>query len=142
MRIQKIVIRFSLMLAGLFLLTHAVLPHTHHDGIVCFAHDYCHCSDHSTDQPEHQGHHEHNGINDCDLKDKIVRQSDSDDAQNTYQFQDFLSLCCIGYHLCGSHLEPPEQSVFFRQKPYLIFYTSPCVASVKSLRAPPFSLLG
>ena len=131
--------RFALLLAGMFLLSHAVLPHTHHDGIVCFAHDYCHCSDNCTDQVEHHEHHNSDG---CDLKDKIVRHSDSDDIENSYQIQDFLSLCCLGYHLCGLHLDPPDVSIYVRQKPYLIFYTSPCVSSVKSLRAPPVSLLG
>lgn len=140
MRIKKIIIRFSLLLAGCFLLMHAVLPHTHHDGIVCFAHDYCHCDDHATDQVEHNGHHHTN--DGCDLKNSIVRQSDSDDSQNTNHSLDFISLCTLGYHLCGSHLDPPELDIHIRLKPYLISYTSPCVTSAIGLRAPPAFLLG
>lgn len=140
MRIKNTTIRFALLLAGIFLLAHAVLPHSHHDGIVCFAHDYCHCDDHTTDQVEHNGHHHSN--DGCDLKDNIVRQSDSDDAQKTLHFQDFVSLCSLGYHLCGSHLDPPELETYIRQKPYLISYTSPCLVSTIGLRAPPVFLLG
>lgn len=148
MGIKNFIIRFTLLLAGLFLLTHAVLPHTHHDGIVCFAHDFCHCSDDCTDQvehSEHQGHHEkhkHHSHDNCDLKDKVIRQIDSEKMQNIYQYEDFLSLCCIGYHLCGSHLEPPKLSTHVRQKPYLNYYNSPYLASPKALRAPPYILLG
>lgn len=145
---KNFIIRFTLLLAGFFLLTHAVLPHTHHDGIVCFAHDFCHCTDHCTDQSEHnegqdhnEGHKHHNGDN-CDLKDNVIRQTDSEETQNSYQYKDFLSLCCIGYHLCGSHLEPPKLTTYVRQKPYLYTYISPCVASTKVLRAPPSTLLG
>lgn len=145
---KNFIIRFTLLLAGLFLLTHAVLPHTHHDGIVCFAHDFCHCTDHCTDQSEHneeQKHHEehkHHNHDNCDLKDNVIRQIDSEETQNSYQYKDLLSLCCIGYHLCASHLEPPKLAIHVRQKPYLYTYTSPCLASAKALRAPPFSLLG
>ena len=143
MCIKKFTIRFSLLLAGFFLLAHAVLPHTHHDGIICFTEDItCHCDDHSTDlshQATHHGHHDSDG---CDLKDNVLRQADSDDPAPTILTFDFLSLCHLGYHLSGSHLDPPEIESWLRHKPYLETYTSPCVASVKSLRAPPFSFFG
>lgn len=142
MRIKKIIIQFSLLLAGIFLLAHAVLPHTHHDGIICFTKSVCHCDDHSTDLSHQATHHEHHNSDDCDLKQNVIRQADLDETID-FTFQvDLLSLCCLGYHLCGSHLDPPDIEQRVQLKPYLESYTSPCVVSVKSLRAPPVSFFG
>ena len=106
------------MLAGLFLLTHAVLPHTHHDGIICFSHSVCHCDDHSTDLSHQATHHEHHDSDDCDLKQSIMRQGNSDDNTQFSFAADFLLLCCLGYHFSASHLDPPDIEQRIQTKPY------------------------
>ena len=65
---------FFLVLANIILLAHAVIPHHHHKGEVCFI--YSHCQN-DCDEQNHQtteNNHEHDGKNDfqCCVLDQFV----------------------------------------------------------------------
>lgn len=146
MRLKQIITLTLLISANIFLLAHSVLPHSHHDGIVCFslaelAHQH-HCSDQHNDvgcccEHNKDGHH-HANSEDCDLKDIVLRQQD-DAHEDILPCANCLSLAYILYSLNEFYLEAPQFGERFREKPYLENYTPPFVGSIKSLRAPPAS---
>lgn len=135
-------------MANIFMLVHAVLPHAHHDGIICFsleelAHQN-HCSDqhHGLDcctHSESKNHH-HETSENCDLKDVVMRQADTHDE--IVPCADCLSLLYTFYTLNEFYLEEPQFGERFRQKPYSETYLPPFVGTISSLRAPPSYFLG
>lgn len=134
------------MLANIFFLAHAVLPHSHHDGIVCFSVESetqdCNCChthddlDQCCSQHESKNHHHHDHSEDCDLKKAVFRQADNL-HEDIVPCADCLSLLYAIYSLNEFYTDAAEFGQWLEQKPYLITYTPPFVGSIRSLRAPP-----
>ncbi|PXV63773.1 hypothetical protein CLV62_11222 [Dysgonomonas alginatilytica] len=128
------------MLACIFLQVHIILPHFHHDGIVCITKegntDCLKC--HSSVDHKHAKDHCSDTLDKCDLKQIVMRQYDSND-DNSLHSMDLLSVYCLIYPLSNLHLEFPYYSTDWKQIPYFDNYTSPFTGSIKSLRAPPVS---
>ena len=137
-----------LLLANMFLLAHVVVPHAHHNGIVCFSlsellhqnecpdshDDICDCScDHGK-----ESHHHHSLPDDCDLKDIVLRQ-DNDQHTEIVPCADCQTLLYCIYSLNDLYLLAPEYGQRFVEKPYVITYISPYVGTTFGLRAPPVS---
>jgi len=149
MRLKQIITLTLLIFANILLLAHSVLPHSHHDGIVCFSIEEIrhqqHCSDHHDDVGcccEHgkNGHH-HSNSEDCDLKEIVLRQQDTTHDE-ILPCANCLSLAYTLYYLNEFYFEAPQFGERLRQKPYLENYIPPFVGSLKSLRAPPVSYFG
>lgn len=148
MRVKQRITFALLLLANIFLLAHSVLPHSHHDGIVCFSLEelkhQTHCSGHYYDMDEccHNEHsektHHHATHEDCDLK-EIVLRNDNGFHDDLIPCENCLSLFYTLYTLNEFYLEAPEFGKQLQLKPYLENYTPPFVGSIKSLRAPPAS---
>lgn len=149
MRVKQILILALLLSANIFLLAHSVLPHSHHDGIVCFSlNELKHqqtCSDHHDDTGEccccgrhSQQEHHHSNSEDCDLKEIVIRNND-DIHNDLIPCGHCLSLLFSIYSLNEFFMEMPQFGLIQEQKPYLNSYISPYVGSVKNLRAPPLS---
>jgi len=135
-------------MANIFMLVHASLPHSHHDGIVCFstekvAHHDCAGQHGNSDCCTHNGnekHHHHDTTDNCDLRDVVMRQGDS--HEDIILCANCLSLMYIYYTLNEFYLEEPQFGERLQQKPYLDTYISPFVGTIASLRAPPAYFLG
>lgn len=144
---KKIIIQICLMLACVFLQVHIILPHFHHDGIVCITKggntDCLRCHSASEDH-NHAEQHCSDTLDKCDLKQIVMRQYDSENDMNSLHSIDLLSVYCLIYPLSNFHLEFPYSTLFgLREIPYSDNYTSPFTGSIQSLRAPPvFSFLG
>lgn len=146
MRVKRLAALTLLLLANMFLLVHAVLPHSHHDGVVCFSLSELlhqnHCSDAHDDIGncccEHEEHSQHHHANseDCDLK-EIVLRHDNTTHEDILPCPDCLSLLYSIYSLNDLYLLAPQFGQRLEIKPYLITYISPYVGTIKSLRAPP-----
>lgn len=147
MGVKRYITLVILLLANMVLLAHAILPHTHHDGVVCFSledikdqhscskfKDISDCCDgHETAQ---SSHHHHNS-EDCDLRDVIIRQDTN--HEEIIPCEACLSLLYDIYSLNELFLVAPEYEERLAYKPYLISYISPYVGSTIGLRAPPVS---
>lgn len=130
------------MLACVLLQAHIILPHFHHDGIVCITKegntDCLRC--HSVQDHNHAKSHCSDTLDACDIKQIVIRQNDLNDDLNTSNPVNFLSLYCLIYPLSNLHLEFPDSDTAQNLVPYTDTYTSPFTGSIKSLRAPPSSL--
>ncbi len=149
-KVKKQLTLIVLLLANIFLLAHGVLPHSHHDGIVCFSleellhqHHYsdihkntsdCCCSHEEADKT----HHHDASHEDCDLKDVIVRQN-NDTHEDILPCPTCLSLMYVIYLPNQFSFTLPQFGQWLEEKPYINNYTSPFTGSVRSLRAPPVS---
>ena len=144
MKYQRLIALTLMLFANIFILVHATLPHTHHDGIVCFSIEDIthHCSEESNNIEdccqcqEKENHHSHS-YDDCDLKSFLLRQSDIHDE--IIPCEDCLLLF---YHLDilqELYLDTFKFGERFREKPYINGYITPYVGSIRSLRAPPMS---
>lgn len=147
MRLKQIITVILLIFANTFLLAHTVLPHSHHDGIICFSLDELKHQNHCSDQHDDIGScccehdkktHHHANSGDCDLKDIILRQQDNG-HKDILPCANCLSLAYTLYTLNEFFLETPEFGERLKLKPYLENYTPPFVGSIRSLRAPPVS---
>lgn len=149
MRPKQLLTLTLLLLANFFLLAHAVLPHSHHDGIVCFSLEEMAHQNHCDDcQQEDIGdcccnhhektHHHHANSEDCDLKEIVLRQN-SDLHEEILPCANCLSLLYTLYVLNELYSEAPEYGQRLQLKPYLETYIPPYVGSIKGLRAPPVS---
>ena len=126
------------------MLVHAVVPHSHHDGIICFSleeladrkqtSDQYSDSDCCTDNKK--THHHPKTIDSCDLKDVVMRQN-NDSHEEMVPCADCLSLFFIFYTLNEFCLEKPLFEEALPQRPYIENYTSPLVGFISGLRAPP-----
>jgi hypothetical protein len=147
MRQNQQIILIILFFANIFLLAHAVLPHSHHDGVVCFSlEELAHqrdCSNQHNDmgscdcQQDNKGHH-HTNFENCDLKNTVLCQQDSTHKKILLCIN-CLSLAYSLYSLNEFYLEAPQFGERFRHKTYSENYTTPFVGSTKNLRAPPVS---
>ncbi|MDU1890661.1 MAG: hypothetical protein E6767_08225 [Dysgonomonas sp.] len=148
MRPKQLFTLTLLLFANFFLLAHAVLPHSHHDGIVCFSLEeiahHGHCTDcHHSDIADYgcshhaENHHQHS-LDDCNLKDLVLRQS-NDTHDDILPCANCLSLLYTIYSLNDLYFEAPEFGQWLQLKPYLETYIPPYLGSTRSLRAPPVS---
>lgn len=141
MNTKKIIIQICLMLACVLLQAHIILPHFHHDGIVCITQegntDCLTC--HSAQDHNHPKNHCSDTLDACDIKQIVIRQNDLDDELNNTYPINLLSLYCLVYPLSNLYLEFPDSGTERNQIPYTETYTSPFRGSIKSLRAPPSS---
>lgn len=130
------------MLACTLLQAHIILPHFHHDGIVCITQegntDCLRC--HSTEDHNHAKNHCSDTLDNCDIKQIVVRQNDLNEELSSIYSINLLSLYCLIYPLNNLHLEFPDSSTDWDYIPYTNTYTSHFPGSIKSLRAPPSSL--
>lgn len=147
MRVKKFVALIMMIFANIFILAHAALPHSHHDGTVCFSLEKvspqnsisdCDSDSGSCCTQNHVKHHHHKNAENCDLKQIVLRQS-NDTHEDMLPCDHCLSLLYVLYPLNELYLEAPEFGLFLIEKPYLETYIPPFVGSVRSLRAPPFS---
>lgn len=147
MRPKRLIALTLLMLANIFLLAHVVLPHSHHDGVVCFSleemvHQH-HCSHNHVDACDcnchhAENHHHHGDSEDCNLKEIVIRQ-DNNSHHEILPCATCLSLLYTIYSLNDLYLVVPEYGHRLVQKPYLITYIPPYVGTISGLRAPPAS---
>lgn len=136
-----------ILMANIFMLAHAVVPHSHHDGIICFSleelahrkqasaqyNELSDCCAHDT-----RSHHHPKTVDSCDLKDVLIRQND-DSHHEIVPCADCLSLLFTFYTLNEFCLEKPLLEEALPPKPYIENYTSPLVGLISGLRAPPVS---
>ncbi|GHV14030.1 hypothetical protein FACS1894169_02180 [Bacteroidia bacterium] len=133
-------------MANIFMLAHAVVPHSHHDGIICFSlQELAHQKQSSSQQNESdccthnaKSHHHPRTIDGCDLKDVVMRQND-DVHDEIVPCANCLSLLFTFYTLNEFCLETPLLEEILPQRPYIENYTSPLVGLISGLRAPPAS---
>lgn len=148
MKLRKQITLTLLIFANIFLLAHTVLPHAHHDGIVCFSlveqQDQCDCGENHGDvdscccgHDKHAHNHNHNA-EDCDLK-NIVLRHDNAVHDDFIPCDHCLSLLYNIYSLNDLFSVEPECGRQIEYKPYLITYIPPFVGTNSSLRAPPVS---
>lgn len=90
------------------------------------------CTDNS------KSHHYPKTIDNCDLKDVIVRQN-VDSHEEILPCADCLSLFFTYYTLNEFYLEKPPFEEILPPKPYIDNYSSPLVGLISGLRAPPVS---
>lgn len=87
--IKRITVVAILMLANLILLAHAVVPHHHHNKLICFKYSHCTHDDLNDEHGKNQDGHRHDGENnhdDCVLKEPVgvlSNQSRSDFTLNS-----------------------------------------------------------
>lgn len=146
MRVKRSFILTLLLLANMFLLVHAILPHSHHDGIICFplfelTHQD-HCSESHSDMAccghKKDSHHHHANSEDCILKEILLRQ-DNNVHEDIIPCAGCLSLLYSIYSLNDLFLLAPQYGEWLDIKPYIITYIPPYVGSIIGLRAPPTS---
>lgn len=154
MRVKRFIAILLMTLANVFILVHAVVPHFHHDGIVCFDSttrptcntynidfgDSCCCMEIATEDAHH-GHLEH-----CNLSQIVERNGDPTDDSIIVKPTVTTDLICVCALHCYSLLSLVDLTSFTLEeyKPYLNTYNLPYVGSTFGLRAPPapaFSLL-
>lgn len=151
MKVKRFMTLTFLMLASVLLLVHAVLPHFHHDSVVCFTPQKVSSYTSSPDSERevfkfccnasHKvNHHHHDEVNldDCDLKDIVVRQDNSQDS-DLIQSVNLLSAFYTIYALHTFYLETPDFGLLFQEKPYLNNYSTLLLDLTFSLRGPPAS---
>lgn len=147
MKIKRFITLGLLFLANMFLLAHSVLPHIHHDGVVCFSlkeitHQHHRSESHADTcdcccEHNKENSHHHDNAEDCDLKEIVMRQDTSD--EEIIPCKSCLALLYTVYSLNDLFLVEPEYEARLPYKPYLTSYISPYVGSTQSLRAPPTS---
>lgn len=137
--------------ANIFILAHAVVPHYHHDGIVCFdSQKESKCTSfHIYDEGEEcccvnelaDSHHTH--LENCDLSQTVERNGDP--SEDSISLSPYLSslLVCISTFQCYDLLDYSMLVVsqLEKYKPYVDTYNSPYVGSIFGLRAPPHCII-
>lgn len=143
MRKMRFTALFFIIIASSLMMAHAVVPHSHHDGIVCFLLEKTEPSDkcsHEHDdacssQQNEEKHHHHEKSENCDLKDVLLRQDNQDERFISHH--DYLSLFFILSSLKNLALDPQLFEKHLEYKPYLNVYHPPFTGYLSSLRAPP-----
>lgn len=147
MRMKRYIAILLISLANAFILAHAVVPHFHHDGIVCFDSNaestckMCHiygegeeCCHEGTSSGAHHGH-----LDSCDLSQIVERDGDpSEDAISIAPSVSMDLVCICSFH-CYDLVSLADIMTFSDEgyKPYIDIYNSPYVGSAFGLRAPP-----
>lgn len=134
MKTKKFLIQICLMLACILLQAHIILPHFHHDGVICIVNE-----SHSVNDQSHTKDHSAENEDSCDIKQIVVRQNDLDDHLDHSHAVKLLSQYCMMHPLSNLLLELPDSETERVQIPYTDTYTSPYTGSITSLRAPPVS---
>ena len=131
--------------ASIVLLSHAVVPHHHHDSMACFVlpyeggHEHDACVHHDTD---HQEKHDTDQNNDCCILNDILAVIPDNYKQEDLNFDFSLILNntnCFLSMIIVPDLEK-EQLIFykdFRQRPILVNSYEVYAAHSLGLRAPP-----
>lgn len=147
MDIRKLTAITLITVANILLLVHVILPHFHHDGMVCFVSrsvthvDCCEsaCSNASCSACQHTAKNTHHASSDdCSMKNTVLRQ-----ANYSLQHAIMHDVCCLSdlyysaYLLNILFMEEPDFGLTFRERPYLQTYDDPFLGSSQSLRAPP-----
>jgi len=138
--IKKLTAYSFLIIANIILLAHAVIPHHHHESVVCV--EQKHCQDdaipHNHNVAEHNHQHDGNkNSTSCILKQSFVvptsqgKQLKSCDNCSDNHNHDFYTLSNIGY--CD--LQPVSNVVTYY--PVHSSYLLSFVTSTLGLRAPP-----
>ncbi|WP_455671570.1 DUF6769 family protein [Phocaeicola sp.] len=131
-------IAWALMLVSIIMLTASVLPHHHHQEILCLQHDVtacgCECSDHHHNETPGEKHTCNAG---CVTKFKSVTPDKSQDSVSP----DY-SFCSLMYTLTDILILPlrPSESKTKLYTYYLERLHSTCFPHVIGLRAPPYVL--
>lgn len=145
MRLRRYIAILLMTLANVFILVHAVIPHSHHDGIVCLASKEKECvcphDKESHDKPSLDTSEEHHGhLESCDLQDFVKRTEPSSEEElvpsNPIHVNHFITIClaCLYDHLAFcAQLENKDRHYIFLSNNYI----SPYVGSIYGLRAPP-----
>lgn len=138
--IKKITAYSFILLANIVLLAHAVLPHHHHEQIVCIENTHCACDTdahvHNTDAKDHQ-HDGNANSTACVLKQAVLIPSAQGRILNTCQNcsdnhnHDFYILSNFGY----ADLQSSPEVVTYIPK-FPSFFISFVTISL-GLRAPP-----
>lgn len=142
MILKKIAIVF-IVLANIMILVHAVLPHYHHDGLVCFTKEDV---EHTTECSHPDGgstfeqscehhHHDHSHLEACSLKDTVLRYDDRLQENGLMKFDEFILSAELFLSILGIEEPLLEQEVL--PKPYILNYISTYVDNNQCLRAPP-----
>lgn len=138
--------------ANIFILVHAVVPHYHHDGIVCFDSQKesscksCHiygegeecCHEEAASNAGHHGH-----LESCDLAQIVERDGDPSEDQVSITPSVEILLVCVCNFECYDLLALADAVVdrYEGYKPYIDTYNSPYIGSSFGLRAPPSSII-
>lgn len=143
MKLRRFIAILLMSLANTLILVHAVVPHYHHDGVVCFdAKDAdcksCEKHESSTSCCQNQGKH-HTHLEDCDLPQYVERTGTSIEKDFSAAPVDFNFFACICILSDCDHLGYSQVVVsrYERYATYLNNYTSPYVGALYGLRAPP-----
>lgn len=142
MILKKIAIVF-IVLANIMILVHTVLPHYHHDGLVCFTKEDV---EHTTECSHPDGgstfeqscehhHHDHSHLEACSLKDTVLRYDDRLQENGLMKFDEFILSAELFLSILGIEEPLLEQEVL--PKPYILNYISTYVDNNQCLRAPP-----
>lgn len=129
-------------LANVFMLAHAIVPHYHHDGIVCF-----NVNEHQQEILHQQecGHHHsendigHSELEHCNLQYIIERTGTSID-EDMSSFSVYLSTLECACFLCYDNSFVSDQLLLNGEKyydTYTNYYKTPYTGSHFGLRAPP-----
>ena len=142
MRLKRSITLMFFFLTSMLLLVHAVLPHYHHDRVICFSSE-TQCvnvseSDTSKCCQSHQEDHQHGSLEDCDLKNIVIRQDNTFDNE-LIPYINSLSFLYVLYPLNTFFLEAPEFGFHKKEKPYINNYTSTLYGLTLSQRGPPVS---
>lgn len=143
MEVRKLLTLMFFLFTSMLLLVHAVLPHYHHNKIICFSvekqcpnlfnsdnNSAC-CNKHI-----HQETHQHDSLEDCDLKRLVIRQDNTLD-DDLISFLNLFSGLYVLYSLNTFFLEAPEFGLKKQEKPFLNNYKSTLYGLDLSLRGPP-----
>lgn len=130
------------------MMAHAVIPHFHHDGTLCFSQEgvtyltgnpHEHDRSCSSQQDKKHHHHDHGKLENCDLKDVLLRQDNQLDRSIPHP--DILDLFSSLNSFDNSYLNPYLFERYFEQKPYLNSYQLAFTGYSSNLRSPPVFLL-
>ncbi len=132
MKVKHHISVFFLLTALFSLLVHTVLPHHHHDNLICVM------ETHQCDEPcenydaDHEKTHQHDSgeIEDCTLKTLVLKNSES-----VIKFSNPVFICL---YLLSDVECIFDSSIPDRPKHYLEYFQPPFVLRINGLRAPPF----
>lgn len=134
MNLRQWIIYCCCMFAGLIMLAHALVPHVHHDGVICFIQENAYAT---SDCDHNHGHnHQHGPFEDCKLKDLQIRPEVNESITPDLSYQFLLTYQFVFFSF-GLDLDLYPIELDRESKPYLLLYTSVLADSSHSLRAPP-----
>lgn len=138
--IKKIAVYGFILIANIIILAHAVIPHHHHDSVICFEHKHCH-DEALTLKHNSAGHdHQHDGNNKsncCILKQSVVVVTSQGKLLKNYNN-------CSDNHIDDNSILTDNEYVDQQTITKFVFYLpenpsylTSFVTSTLGLRAPP-----